>query len=118
MTAASKELPLPTYIKVKNLENGKEVIVKVNDRGPFVGDRILDLSYAAAKQLGFTGQGVTKVDIVALDPKLYKQYAENMKRSTVKNGSAKRAKSSSTKSSVKSSKTKKSKKNHKIAQVA
>jgi len=81
MTAASPELPLPTYIKVKNLQNSKEVIVKVNDRGPFVGNRILDLSYAAAKKLGFTGRGTTKVDITAIDPESYKRYAENTQRS-------------------------------------
>jgi rare lipoprotein A len=51
MTAASKVLPLPTYAKVTNLQNGKWVIVKVNDRGPFVGNRIIDLSYVAARKL-------------------------------------------------------------------
>lgn len=78
MTAASPELPLPTYIKVKNLQNNKEVVVKVNDRGPFVGDRVLDLSYAAAKKLGFVGRGTTKVDIVALDSKSYKYALNNV----------------------------------------
>ena len=51
MTAASTELPLPTYVRVTNLENGRQVIVKVNDRGPFDKDRIIDLSYVAAKKL-------------------------------------------------------------------
>ena len=50
-TAAHKTLPLPSYLKVQNLRNGKTVIVKVNDRGPFVDDRLIDLSYAAAKKL-------------------------------------------------------------------
>lgn len=53
MSAAHKTLPLPTYIKVKNLDNGKEAIVKVNDRGPFHSNRIIDLSYAAALKLEF-----------------------------------------------------------------
>lgn len=68
MTAAHRSLPIPTYAKVKNLNNGKEVIVKVNDRGPFVGDRLIDLSYAAAKKLGFHQEGVAKVHITAIDP--------------------------------------------------
>ncbi len=68
MTAAHKHLPLPTYAKVENLRNGKEVIVKINDRGPFVKDRILDLSYAAAKKLGIHATGTGKVRITAIDP--------------------------------------------------
>ena len=48
MTAASPNLPIPTYVKVTNLENGRQVVIKVNDRGPFANDRIMDLSYAAA----------------------------------------------------------------------
>lgn len=69
MTAAHKSLPLPTYVKVQNLTNGKEVIVKVNDRGPFIDDRIIDLSYAAAKKLGVTTTGTAKVKVTAIDPK-------------------------------------------------
>lgn len=68
MTAAHKTLPLPTYAKVKNLSNGKEIIVKINDRGPFVDDRLIDLSYAAAKQLGVYDSGTAKVKITAIDP--------------------------------------------------
>jgi rare lipoprotein A len=68
MTAAHRSLPLPTYAKVKNLRNGKEVIVKINDRGPFVGDRLIDLSYAAAKKLGIHSAGTGKVQITAIDP--------------------------------------------------
>ena len=73
MTAASRELPLPSYVHVTNLRNGKKVIVKVNDRGPFVQERkrILDLSYAAAKKLGFVEHGVAPVKIVAIDPKTW-----------------------------------------------
>ena len=63
MTAAHKTLPLPTYVRVENLKNGSSVVVKVNDRGPFVGDRIIDLSFAAAEKLGVTGPGTAKVEI-------------------------------------------------------
>lgn len=63
MTAAHKTLPLPTYIKVKNLMNGREAVVKVNDRGPFHSDRILDLSYAAAVKLGIYPKGTAPVEI-------------------------------------------------------
>lgn len=66
LTAAHKTLPLPTYIKVRNLENGKTAIVKVNDRGPFHESRILDLSYAAAAKLGVFPKGTAHVEIEAL----------------------------------------------------
>jgi rare lipoprotein A len=62
-TAAHKYLPLPMHVRVKNLENGRSMIVRVNDRGPFVGGRIIDLSSGAAKQLGFYRQGLAKVKI-------------------------------------------------------
>jgi rare lipoprotein A len=68
MTAASTELPLPTYVKVTNLSNGKHVIVKVNDRGPFEQNRLIDLSYAAAKKLDFIDSGVARVRVTAIDP--------------------------------------------------
>lgn len=68
MTAASKELPLPCYVRVMNLENGKSVIVKVNDRGPFVENRIIDLSYAAAARIGMLGTGTALVDVAAVTP--------------------------------------------------
>ncbi len=61
MTAANKEVPLPCYVRVTNLENGKSVIVKVNDRGPFVDNRIIDLSYAAAARIGMLGTGTALV---------------------------------------------------------
>ena len=67
MTAAHKTLPIPVYVRVKNLTNGKTAVVLVNDRGPFVDDRIIDLSFAAAKKLGVVGPGTAKVEIVALD---------------------------------------------------
>ena len=68
MTAAHKSLPIPTYVKVTNLNNGRHVIVRVNDRGPFHGDRLIDLSYAAATKLGYAKQGTAPVRIEAIDP--------------------------------------------------
>jgi len=69
MTAAHKTLPLPTYVEVTNLKNDKKIIVKVNDRGPFASNRIIDLSYVAAKKLGMLGHGTTKVRVRAINPK-------------------------------------------------
>ncbi len=66
MTAASPTLPIPTYVRVTNLGNGRQVVVKVNDRGPFANDRIMDLSYAAAKKLGYADQGTAKVRVEAI----------------------------------------------------
>jgi len=63
ISAAHKNLPLPSYLKVTNLENGKAIVVRVNDRGPFHGDRILDLSRGAAHQLGILGPGTAKVQV-------------------------------------------------------
>lgn len=63
MTAAHRSLPLNCYVKVTNKSNGKSVVVKVNDRGPFHGNRVLDLSYGAAKKLGITSKGVGNVSI-------------------------------------------------------
>lgn len=67
MTAAHKTLPLPTYVEVKHRENGKSVIVKVNDRGPFHEGRIIDLSYAAAHKLGIAGTGTGPVEVRAIN---------------------------------------------------
>jgi rare lipoprotein A len=69
MTAAHKELPIPTYVRVVNLRNGNAVVVKVNDRGPFHGNRIIDLSYAAAAKLGILGKGTGLVEVQAIDPR-------------------------------------------------
>ena len=66
MTAAHKTLPLPTYVEVTNLANGRKVIVKVNDRGPFHGDRLIDLSYSAAKKLDIISKGTGMVEIRAI----------------------------------------------------
>ncbi len=66
-TAAHKTLPLGTLLHVENLENGKIVEVRVNDRGPFVGERIIDLSYKAATMIDMTGNGTARVKIIAID---------------------------------------------------
>lgn len=68
MTAASPNLPIPTFVRVTNLNNGRSIIVKVNDRGPFAPNRIIDLSYAAAKKLGYMQQGTAMVEVTALHP--------------------------------------------------
>ncbi len=67
MTAASPVLPLPTYVQVTDLQNGRSVIVKVNDRGPFAPNRIIDLSYAAAKKLGYAKKGTALVQVTAIN---------------------------------------------------
>lgn len=69
MTAAHKTLPLPTYVRVTNLQNGRSVVLKVNDRGPFHSNRIIDLSYAAAWKLGILAKGTGFVEVEALDPR-------------------------------------------------
>lgn len=63
LSAAHKTLPMPTLVEVENLENGRRVTVRVNDRGPFVDDRLIDLSHAAADALGFTGKGLARVRV-------------------------------------------------------
>ena len=66
LTAAHKTLPLPSFVRVTNLENGRSVVVKVNDRGPFAKGRIIDLSYAAAQELGIIKSGTGRVEVEAL----------------------------------------------------
>ncbi len=68
MTAAHKTLPLPSYLRVTNLENGRRAVVRVNDRGPFHEDRVIDLSYAAAYRLGYAGKGTALLELEVLDP--------------------------------------------------
>lgn len=68
MTAAHKTLPLPTYVRVTNLDNGKSAVVRVNDRGPFHQGRIIDLSYAAAARLDVLEKGSVPVEVEAIDP--------------------------------------------------
>jgi len=67
MSAAHKTLPLPTMVRVTNLDNGRSVVVRVNDRGPFVKSRMIDLSYAAAKALGYDKKGTARVRVQTLD---------------------------------------------------
>lgn len=67
MTAAHCTLPLPTYALVTNLQTGKHVVVKINDRGPFVANRLIDLSYCAAVKLGVTAHGTALVEVKAID---------------------------------------------------
>jgi rare lipoprotein A len=66
MTAAHKTLPLGTYVRVHNLENNRSIVARINDRGPFVRGRIIDLSYAGAKDIGIVGSGTARVEVVAL----------------------------------------------------
>ncbi len=68
LTAAHKTLPLPSYARVTNLSNGRQVIVRVNDRGPFVADRLIDLSFAAADRLGFANRGTAPVRVELILP--------------------------------------------------
>ena len=66
MTAAHKSLPLPTYVQVRNLKNNKTVVVRVNDRGPFVHNRLIDLSYSAALKLDMFRDGTSLVEVTAI----------------------------------------------------
>ena len=66
MTAAHKSLPLPSYVRVRNLRNNKSVIVRVNDRGPFVDNRIIDLSYSAARKIDMIKDGTSLVEVEAI----------------------------------------------------
>ena len=68
MSAAHTILPIPSYARVTNLANGRSVVVRINDRGPFHADRIIDLSYAAAYKLGYVGAGSAKVEVEAILP--------------------------------------------------
>jgi rare lipoprotein A len=69
MTAAHKTLPLPSYARVTNLDNGRSVVVRINDRGPFVDGRIIDLSYAAAARIGILGAGTGRVEVETIVPR-------------------------------------------------
>lgn len=78
MTAAHKSLPIPSYVRVRNLKNGRSVIVRVNDRGPFVDNRLIDLSYAAAVKLDMISEGTSLVEVTAISfdsppPELFAQ---------------------------------------------
>lgn len=84
MTAAHPTLPLPSYVRVRNLENGREVVVRVNDRGPFLRGRLIDLSYLAASKLGYLKQGHAKVEVELLNP----QFVATDAASPAKQGAA------------------------------
>ncbi len=75
-TAANKTLPLPCYVRVTNLDNGRSVVVRVNDRGPFVANRIIDLSYVAAVKLGVWPKGTARVEVRGIDPKHFHEQRE------------------------------------------
>ncbi len=68
MTAAHRTLPFGTMVRVHDLDNGRTVVVRINDRGPFVGGRIIDLSYAAAETMGMVGPGTAHVELEILNP--------------------------------------------------
>lgn len=68
LSGAHKTLPIPSYVQVTNLENGRNIIVRLNDRGPFVDGRVIDLSYTAAQKLGMLESGTARVEVVALNP--------------------------------------------------
>ncbi|WP_227368629.1 septal ring lytic transglycosylase RlpA family protein [Halomonas sp. M20] len=80
MSAAHRSLPLPTYARVTNTNNGRSVIVKVNDRGPFHGDRLIDLSYAAAARLDILGNGTGHVQVEAIDPVAWQASQQRQQR--------------------------------------
>lgn len=76
MTAAHPTLPIPSYARVTALNNGKSVVVRINDRGPFHSNRVIDLSYTAAHKLGYVGMGSTRVRVESLDPATYDTQGE------------------------------------------
>ncbi len=80
LTAAHKSLPLPTYVRVTNLDNGRKTVVRVNDRGPFHDDRLVDLSFKAATDLGLAGKGVAPVVVEALDELNYPELTKPAER--------------------------------------
>jgi rare lipoprotein A len=81
-TAASKVLPIPSWVEVTNLDNGRHVLVEVDDRGPFVPHRIIDLSYAAAARLGMVRTGTAPVEIRVVDPRTGRPYGPARPRVT------------------------------------
>jgi len=83
VSAAHRSLPIPSYVRVTNLENDRSVIVRVNDRGPFHSDRIIDLSYAAAWKLGFAEQGTARVHLEAIVPDMRPPPADRRGRVTL-----------------------------------
>ncbi len=86
MSAAHRTLPLPAYVRVINLQNGRSVVVRVNDRGPFVGNRIIDLSYTAAAKLDMLRGGTAMVEVRAIDPTAPEQSARALTAALPKTG--------------------------------
>lgn len=84
-TAAHKSLPIPSFARVTNLDNGKSIVVRVNDRGPFYEDRIIDLSYAAAAKLDYADVGTARVHIESLTPWLEQDTAQDTSIGTSEN---------------------------------
>jgi rare lipoprotein A len=89
MTAAHKTLPLPTYARVTNVKNGRSAVVKINDRGPFHGNRVIDLSYSAARKLGVVAKGTAMVEIKTIDPSRPDSGQDDLLASTVSTRKAK-----------------------------
>jgi rare lipoprotein A len=88
MSAAHKTLPLPAYVRVTNLQNGRSVVVRVNDRGPFVGNRIIDLSYSAAVKLDMVRNGTAFVEVRSIDPTAMPAIPPSLTASTTPAGPA------------------------------
>lgn len=84
MSAAHKSLPIPTYVKVRNLANNKQVIVRVNDRGPFHKGRVIDLSYAAASKLDMLDNGTAQVEIEVIDAKNWNEGQQDVTKTQLK----------------------------------
>ena len=87
LSAAHKALPLPSMVRVTNLDNGKKTILRVNDRGPFHDDRIIDLSYKAAMELGFANKGTAPVVVEAIDDQNYPELVHNHDENLTTNSS-------------------------------
>lgn len=77
LTAAHRSLPFGTLVDVTNLSNGKTVTVRINDRGPYAKGRVIDVTLAAAKQLGFVNKGITKVRVTSADAKIAAKHTQN-----------------------------------------
>lgn len=90
ITAAHPLLPIPSYARVTNLSNGKQIIVRINDRGPFHSSRIMDLSYTAALKLGYLGKGSSEVELERLLPEDIARMAENSQNQVAQNAEANR----------------------------
>lgn len=84
LTCAHRTLPFGTLLKVRNTNNGKEVIVKVTDRGPFTRGRIVDLSYAAAKEISMVQSGVARVEVSQVSQEEARLFAQNKRQTTIK----------------------------------